>query len=325
MNKSEDLSQSTPATTPYIRDSLKDDGSVPNMGALNASPDIIPQLSPVDPQYVQQIFGAASYGTDLGKNIEAGQTNYLYMRAINPTTQVQTVNIDVYWSVPGMLIHPSQWKPAQRIGAIQQMTLPPQSVTAAPEPSMWAPAQLPTGGHYCLILELSWNGQPGIPTEFPNIDAWWNYCRQNNNIAQRNIDIVDDLPNNRVERSVNLLNPDPNVRNHTIEAICNVPLGSQVSLFCPSPGLQPPINVSSPITQSPQTISTPVTAFPPNFQGTLQLVFQPPGKTVPGSYSIVIQQFGDISSPLAKSWNGPRSTVNGELVLLGSYIFEINI
>jgi hypothetical protein len=319
------MSNPTPPTNSFIRDSLSDNGSVPNMGALNSSPDIIPQLAPVNPSEVQLVFGTGSYNQDLGVNIETGQTNYLYMRAKNPTSQPQDVNIDVYWSQPGMLIHPSQWKPAQRIGAIQQMTIPANSVMAAAEPAMWTPAQLPTGGHYCLVLELTWAGQPGIPTEFPNIDAWWDYCRQNNNIAQRNIDIVDNLPNNRVERWVNLLNPDPGYRNHTIEAVCNVPIGSQVSLYCPSPALQPPINVSANITQNPQTISTPETAFPPQFQGVLQVVFQPPGTTVPGSYSIVIQQFANIDSSLTKNYNGQRSMVNSDLVLLGSYVFEIII
>lgn len=319
------MTNPTPPTNPFIRDSLQDNGYTPNTGALNSSPDIIPQLSPVNPAFVQQVFGSASYNQDLGVNIETGQTNYLYMRAMNPTGQQQTVNIDVYWSTPGMLIHPSQWKPSQRIGTIQQMVMPPGQVVAASEPSLWTPQQLPTGGHYCLILELTWNGQPGIPTDFPNIDAWWDYCRQNNNIAQRNIDIVDDLPNNRVERWLNLLNPDPGYVNHTIEAVCTVPIGSQITLYSPSAAIQPPINVSATTTTNPQTISTGTVSFPPQFQGTLQVVFQPPGTTVPGSYSIVVSQYATVNSQLAKTWKGPRASNDSSQVLLGSYVIEIKI
>lgn len=311
------------AINTFVRDSLGDNGDTPNWGALNGSPDIIPQLAPCDPSKVQQTYGLSSYGQDLGVNIEIGQTNYMYMRAKNPMAGDQTVNIGVYWSSPGMLIQPQNWKP-NLIGGLQQLQVPARSVIAAPMPALWTPAQLPTGGHYCLILALSWSGLPPIPNTFPNIDAWWTYCRQNNTIAQRNIDIIDTLPNNRVERWLDLLNPDPQPRLHTIEATCNVPIGSTVTLYCPSPSLVPTINVTgNPTPQNPYVLAS--SNFPANFQGTLQMIFQPPGSAQPGQYSIVIQQFSEVNSPLVEKFQGTRSQQNGNLVLLGSYIFEIEI
>lgn len=310
-------------TNSFVRDSLQDQGATPNWGALNSSPDIIPQQSPCDPGKVQQIYGSASYGQDLGQNVEIGQTNYMYMRAKNPTGAAQTVNIASYWSQPGMLIQPRNWK-SNLIGASQQMSVPANSVLAAPMPALWTPAQLPTGGHYCLILTLSWSGLPPIPDTFPTIDAWWTYCRQNNTLAQRNIEIVDTKPNNRVERWLDLLNPDPQPRLHTIEAVCQVPQGSTVALYCPSPSLNPPINVSGqPTPQNPYVYAN--SNFPANFQGTLQVIFQPPGSSPPGQYNITIQQFSQINSPLVEQYKGPRSSQDGNLVLLGSYVFEIII
>lgn len=310
-------------TNSYVRDTLGDSGATPNWGALNSSPDIIPQQAPCDPGKVQQIYGSASYAQDLGQNVEIGQTNYMYMRAKNPMGTAQAVNIGTYWSTPGMLIQPRNWK-SNLIGNLQQMAVPANSVLAAPMPALWTPAQLPTGGHYCLILALSWSGLPPIPDTFPTIDSWWTYCRQNNTLAQRNIEIVDAQPNNRVERWLDLLNPDPQPRLHTIQATCQVPAGSTVQLYCPSPSLSPPIKITGqPTSQNPYVYAN--SNFPANFQGTLQIIFQPPGSSQPGQYNITIQQYSQISSPLLKDYAGPRpaNDQNGNLVLLGSYVFDI--
>lgn len=305
-------------TNVFVRDYLTDNGDVPNYGGLNLSPDIVPQLSPADPSKVQQLYGLPTYGQDIATqekiNIEAGQSNYIYMRAKNPTNASLTVQLSLYWSSGGTLQIPSQWI-NQQIGQSQQITIPATTVRAAPEPFIWTPLQLPDLGHYCLIAQVTWNGFNGITkaTTFPNLAAWWTYCRNNNTIAQRNMEMVNVKPNNRVEWNLDLLNPDPNPLLHTVMAVCNVPEGSTVALYCSAPQLNPPIS-TGPVTilgtdNNQNVIAS--TMFPANFQGTLQLIFQPPGNAQPGLYSIVAQQYAASS--------------NGKYEFLGSYTFEITI
>jgi hypothetical protein len=302
----------TPAANPYVRDTLADNGSLPNTGSLNSSPDIIPQLSPADPSRVQQIFGQSSYGIDLGQQIEYGQTNYIYLRAKNPTATAMTVSISVYWALPSTLQYPSNWQ-NNIIGSTQTMSIPAGGVMVAPEPCIWSPMQLPDPGHYCLITELSWPGLPPIPSSFPSLNDWWNYCRNQNTIAQRNIDVINVLPDNVVERTLYLLNPTSETGMHMVQAVCNVPQNSTVSLYCPSASLNPPINTGPiPIiaTNNSQVVSSNSTVYPANFQGQLIMTFTPPNGAAPGQYSIVVQQF---------------ITDGGTYKLLGSYNFDINI
>jgi hypothetical protein len=303
----------TPAANSFVRDTLADDGSLPNTGNLNASPDIIPQQSPADPQQVQQLFGQSTFGSDPGQQIEYGQSNYIYLRAKNPTTAAAVVTISVFWANPSTLQYPSTWQ-QNKIGNSQTITVPAYSVLAAPEPCIWTPLQLPTPGHYCLITELTWAGQPPVPSSFPSLNDWWNYCRNQNTIAQRNIDIINDLPDNVVDRWLDLINPttDPGVM-HMVQAVCNVPKGSTVSLYCPSASLNPSINTGAIVivaTNNSQVVSTNSTAFPANFQGTLEMKFTPPAGAPAGEYSIVVQQF---------------ITDGATYKLLGSYNFDIQL
>ncbi len=300
-----------PASTPFVRDSLADDGSTPNNGNLNMSPDIIPQQSPVNPSQVQALFGAATFGTDSGQNIESGQANYIYLRLKNPTGAAMQVTISVYWARPSTLQYPSQWQ-QNLIGVPQTMTIPANSVMAAPEPAIWTPLQLPGVGHYCLIAELTWAGQPPVPASFPDLNAWWQYCRDNNTIAQRNIDVINNIPDTEVDLWLDLINPTATAGQHLIQAICNVPQGSTVTLYSAASTLNPPIFTGAiPIigTNNNQIVSA-QTLFPANFQGTLEIRFIPPAVPVPGSYTIVLQQY---------------ITDGATFKMLGSYNFEIII
>lgn len=303
-------------TNSYIRDSLSDQGITPNYGALNVSPDIIPQLVAVNPSQVQQLFGTATYGQDIanqeGINIVQGQSNYIYLRAYNPTSTPATVQLSVYWASGSTVQTPSQWI-SQQIGFTQQITIPPNSVMVAPEPAVWSPLQLPDAGHYCLIAQITWNGFAGITntTTFPNVNAWWQYCKNNNTLAQRNIDVVKAQPNVVQEWNLDLLNPDPSPIFYSIFAACTVPINSIVTLYCSSPDLNPPISTGPVnITVNNQNVTS-ASTIPANFQGTLQVIFQPPANSDDGVYTIVVTQY--------------IATGDGKNQQLGSYTFDINI
>ncbi|MEO5564588.1 MAG: hypothetical protein ABIR18_14170, partial [Chitinophagaceae bacterium] len=128
------------ASASFVRDSLNDDGSTPNYGSLNSSPDIIPRQNSVNPSQVQQLFGAATYNQDTGQQIEYGQSNYIYLRANNPTNAAVNASISVYWSRPSTLQYPSQWQ-QNIIGTSQPLTIPANTVLAAAQPAIWTPLQ----------------------------------------------------------------------------------------------------------------------------------------------------------------------------------------
>lgn len=300
------------ATTPFVRDSSSDNGAIPNNGAINVSPDIMPQQSPVNPTEVQAKFGAATYSQDPGQNIEEGQDNYIYLRAKNPETTAQNVNISVYWALPSTLQHPSTWKQNQ-IGTAQPLALPANGgIVAASEPAIWNAAQLPGVGHYCLITELTGDGLPTMPSSFPSVDAWWQYCRDHNTVAQRNINVVDDINDGKVQKWLNLLNPGLTSSKHQIQAVCNVPANSTVSLYSPSSSINPPISTGDRTINGTNNgqIITVESSFPASLQTGLEITFTPPSGAPAGTYSIVLQQF----------------LIDGaELKHLGSYTFEIKL
>jgi hypothetical protein len=184
---------------------------------------------------------------------------------------------------------------------------------AASEPAIWKALQLPGVGHYCLISELTGDGLPTMPEKFKNVEAWWQYCRDHNTVAQRNINIVDDIKDGKVETWLDLLNPGSSTNQHQIEAICNVPENSTVALYCPSNKVKPPIStgkVTINATNNGQVVSAQPCTFPKDFQGTLEITFVPPADAPSGDYSITAKQY---------------VLDGGKMKHLGSYTFKITI
>lgn len=292
-------------SNPFVRDSLNDLGQEPNNGALNVSPDIIPQQESVNPVFVQQNFGAKTYDEDRGQQIEAGEINYVYVRVKNPVSQPFAVDATLYWARPSMLQFPTRWN---EIGT-KKINFISENILAAATPYNWTPDQLPDVGHYCLIVVLSGAGLPLLPESFPSVEAWWQFCRDHNTVAQRNIDIVN-VKNDPVEKLIDIVNPDNQRQLYQFEAICNVPTGSVVSLFSNSVGISPSIEVRDRTisgTNNGQTLYPNQCLLPANFDGALQLTYEPNVEAQPGDYSIVVKQY---------------LIQNQERMHVGSYTFE---
>ncbi|WP_298512562.1 hypothetical protein [uncultured Kordia sp.] len=293
------------STNPFVRDSLNDQGQEPNNGALNVSPDIIPRQESVSPVFVQQNFGAATYDEDRGQQIEAGEINYVYVRVKNPAEKPFAVDATLYWARPSCLQFPTRWN---EIGT-QKINFIEKNILAAAEPYNWMPEQLPDVGHYCLIVVLSGEGLPSLPESFPTIGDWWQFCRDHNTVAQRNIDIVD-VKEDPIEKLLDIVNPDNQRQLYQFEAICNVPKGSVVSLFSNSIGISPTIEVKNREitgTNNEQTLYPHQCLLPANFEGSLQLTYVPNLAAEPGDYSIVVKQY---------------LIQNQERMHVGSYTFE---
>ena len=175
----------------YVRDNVGDDGSVPSSGGVSASPDII--VRPVPVANPQASFGEGS-GTEnsntLGFQVEAGQDNFIYVRMRNRGSQTaNNVTARVFWSEVSTLVTPDMWN---LIGTTNPVSAPDDDSLIVADGVTWPAADIPGPGHYCFvgILDHAADPAPVLPTSFSSFSA---FIRDNNNVAWRNFNVVDDL------------------------------------------------------------------------------------------------------------------------------------
>ncbi len=175
----------------YIRDSIEDNGAEPVVAnRLYTSPDIIVRSELVaDPQ--DELGQTIKHRHDLSYEVEDGQENYIYLRVQNRGTITGDCTAAVYFTQPGMFANPASWT---NLGNINIQNLAPGEFRVV-GPLSWPDAQIPGSGHYCLICILD---SPGDPA--PNLAAisstadFINMVRNSNNVAWKNIRIVDIIP-----------------------------------------------------------------------------------------------------------------------------------
>jgi len=181
----------------YLRDYVGDTG-LPGQGIYCTSPDII--VCPEEVQNPEGAFGQGSGNEDnvmCGFQAEFGQDNYIYARLFNcGGTAASGVTVKVYWSPPASLITPDQW---HYIGACQVPSVPAGNVITVSGKIKWNNANVPPEGHYCLIALAGTDADPiPAPGDFQTFDDYYNYISANNNVAWRNIDVVDNEPNQKL-------------------------------------------------------------------------------------------------------------------------------
>lgn len=177
----------------YLRDFVGDTGE-PHAGPISASPDII--LRPTAVANPQTAYGAGS-GTEnsntLGFEAEAGQDNYVYVRALNQGgADATNVDATVYWSPPATLITPNMWT---LIGTVTIPNVPTGEVLTVSDGIVWQSASIPGPGHYCLVGILDDDMDPG--PDPGNLNDWATFerfIRDNNNVSWRNFDVVNNVP-----------------------------------------------------------------------------------------------------------------------------------
>ena len=179
----------------YLRDALGDTGAVPNAGAVSVSPDII--CAPAAVADPTASFGEGS-GTEnvdtLGDRVEHGQDNFIYVRMKNRGAGVASgVSARVYWSEVATLVTPNMWN---LIGTTAAVNVPQGNTLVVAGPLTWPAAALPPiGDHACFIAAVGSAADP-TPPPLPTTD-WTNFLafvRNNNNVAWRNFDVVEVLP-----------------------------------------------------------------------------------------------------------------------------------
>jgi hypothetical protein len=179
----------------YLRDAIGDTGAVPSSGGVSTSPDIICVALTVP--NANAAFGEGS-GTEnvdtLGSRVEHGQDNFIYVRMRNRGAGAASgVTVAVYWSEVATLVTPSTWT---LIGTTAPVNVPQGNILVAAGPLTWPAASLPPiGDHACFIGVVS-SAQDPAPPPLPATD--WNnflaFVRNNNNVAWRNFDVVEVLP-----------------------------------------------------------------------------------------------------------------------------------
>ena len=94
----------------YVRDNVADTGDS-HLGAISASPDVILRPAPVaNPQAAYGQGSGTELNSALGFEAEAGQDNFIYVRALNQgTTAATNTTATVYWSPVSTLVTPNLW------------------------------------------------------------------------------------------------------------------------------------------------------------------------------------------------------------------------
>jgi serine protease len=177
----------------YLRDFVGDTGE-PHAGAISASPDVILRKTTVAD--AQAAFGQGS-GTEmdgsLGYEAEAGQDNFIYVRALNQGNSVATgVTATVYWSEVATLVSPDLWN---LIGSVALPDLPVGEQLVCADALVWPAAQIPATGHYCFVALLNHAQDPAPPVaDFLDWNNYQLFIRNNNNVTWRNFNVVDVDP-----------------------------------------------------------------------------------------------------------------------------------
>jgi bacillolysin len=171
----------------FVRDSLSDIGTIPSIGTLCMSPDIITRTA-------QVVNPSVTLGdmtnANLAEDVESGQTNYVYVRLQNRGAVPGDVEVKAYWCDPSTFANPSVW---HLVGTKMVYNVQPGTVSIAEIP--WPSADLPPLGHFCMVSELNDPIDPAPDKTIITSGALYTkFISESNNYAWKNINVVDVLP-----------------------------------------------------------------------------------------------------------------------------------
>jgi hypothetical protein len=173
----------------YVRDNVADTGAEPYAGSyLYASPDIINRIAPsADPT----VDFADMTNDSLWENVEYGQDNYIYIRLQNRGAVNGDATINVYFSSASTFGTPASWL---HIGTLTETGITPGTVRIS-GPLTFPLGIIPSPGHYCMIAVVSDVLDPAPNhTLITSVTDYLNFVRNTNNIAYRNMNVVDYIP-----------------------------------------------------------------------------------------------------------------------------------
>ncbi len=170
----------------YMRDNLADTGVETYAGPyLWVSPDIINrQARSTNPN----LDFANLNNETLSENVASGQDNFVYVRLQNRGADPDDTTINVYFSPATTFGTPASWT---HIGTLFETGIAPGSLRIA-GPLIFPEALIPGPGHYCLIAVVTSALDPAPDhTCIASISDYLNFVRNSNNVAYRNLEVVD--------------------------------------------------------------------------------------------------------------------------------------
>jgi thermolysin len=173
----------------YVRDNVADTGTEPYGGGyLWASPDIINRTAPeADPATAF----ADLTNDSLWQNVEFGQDNTVYVRLQNRGPEAGDATVNVYFSSASAFGTPASWI---HVGAIAAPSIPSGAMRVV-GPLTFPAALIPAPGHFCMIAVVSSSLDPAPDTSLIHtVNDYLDFVRGTNNIAYRNMDVVDAVP-----------------------------------------------------------------------------------------------------------------------------------
>ncbi len=221
----------------YLRDFVGDVGDA-HSGSISASPDIILlKAAEANPQGAFGELSGTENSNGLGDEAEAGQDNFIYVRARNRGgSNATNVTATVFWSPPSTLVTPNMWT---LVGTVNLPSVPSGNLLTVSNGIVWPTAQIPATGHYCFVGLIGNGADPAPdPTDFLNWNNFQQFIRNNNNVTWRNFNVVDNDPSE---------GPDPDfavaaflvagapdkARPFRLESVGRLPEGARVFLEAP--------------------------------------------------------------------------------------------
>ena len=274
-----------------IRDSLSDTGKYPTSGTLSHSPDIIPfGTSPI--QDPTTLIDATHWEKDLGKNLTANATNYLYVRGENLANKAQTGNMYLYYSKASLLLYPNQWatnglKTSAGADHVPVSAAAIGDKVVTNDPFTWIP-QMISGDHYCLVSRVSTPDHPAIIPHTGDIQSFSKFISDNPDFAWRNVAVVDSgAPTWTTTVEYNQGTQASEM--HFLITCKNVPVGAGVAFSSGTPGPNPVVNLPmTNVTDDQSFIAGMVSSVPANWNTNISYSYFAHGTTPKKGFSITM-------------------------------------
>ncbi len=252
-----------------IRDSTSDTGKYPTGGTLSHSPDIIPYgTSPI--QDPGKLVDKDNWSKDLGKNLTANATNYLYVRGQNLANKKQTGEMYLYYSKASLLLYPDQWrdnglKTSDGADHVEVEAAKKNDKVVTANPFTWVPEMI-SGDHYCLVARVvTPDHAADIPEKTGDIQSFSKFISERPNFAWRNIAVV--ASGSPTWTKTVAYDQGTQGCEMQFQITCrNVPAGAAIAFSAGTPGPDPVVNLpKTTVTNSESFVTGMLAKVPDNW------------------------------------------------------------
>ncbi|HEV7509804.1 MAG TPA: hypothetical protein VGS07_33335 [Thermoanaerobaculia bacterium] len=250
-----------------LRDTLQDTGHPDTYDALWVSPDIVPWGPDEMPNSTATL--TSTRGQDIGRQLNQGEINYLYLRGLNLSGSTQSTKLYLYWANPSLFCQPSTWTqiPTAAGGDYLPLIANGNQFVAGNAAFRW---MTPTGSstHYCLLAMASDSDNP-LPGPFDSTNEFVEWVGDNPGVAWRNVNLSGTPPPPSWQGDLQFGNPNDYAAPFLfLVNPIGLNLTAQISMQCAEEGPNPPIDGNQASFQ---------TTLPAGFQGVLDVRLSLPG------------------------------------------------